>query len=230
MYCPVCHCEYVARVTVCPDCQVALVPELPGASSGESPSDAPWTLIWSGGDPRRHEELCAVLEDEKIPVRSSLDSGLLGLGASLDIYVPTPVATKAIDVLREIAAAEEEWRQSAGAGELELAAEDDLEASGTSEASAAWYPEDATVEIWSGENGELASMIAASLRENMIRFRAARDGEAPDGAAPDDPPDNAMPGSRTLRLFVLPEDDARARGIVRQIVDAVAPSTGAGPA
>ena len=218
MYCPVCHCEYVARVTVCPDCQVALVPELPGASSADSPSDSHWTLIWAGGDPRRHEELCAVLEEEEIPVRKSLDSGLLGLGASLDIYVPTPMVPKATEVLREIAAAEAEWQQSAEAGALELPDEDGAAASDDSTATAAWYPEDATSEIWSGENAELASMIAASLRENMIRFRADRDDASLENAAPDNPA-----RSRSMRLFVLPGDAARAKGIVRQIVDAVAP-------
>lgn len=218
MFCPVCHCEYVAGITVCADCQVPLVPELSGGASTEPELDAPWTLVWSGGDPGRREELRAALEEEQIPARSSQEGGLLNLAAyeSFDVYVPTPLVPKATEILREIAVAEEEWRRKAGTGVLELPAEEDVEsdapASELSEPAAEWHADDATSEIWSGDNAALTSMIAASLRENRINFRT-------------DPEETVMENasdSRPQAIFVAPEDEVRAKGIVRQIVDAAA--------
>lgn len=43
-YCPKCRYEYERRVTVCPDCQTALVEELP-AESAESPRPDDSTLV-----------------------------------------------------------------------------------------------------------------------------------------------------------------------------------------
>ena len=160
----------------------------------------------------------AALEEEQIPARSSQEGGLLNLAsyAAFDVYVPTPLAPKATEILREIAVAEEEWRRKAGTGVLELPAEEDVEsdapASEPSEPAAEWHADDATSEIWSGDNAALTSMIAASLRENRINFRT-------------DPEETVMENasdSRPQAIFVAPEDEVRAKGIVRQIVDAAA--------
>jgi hypothetical protein len=96
-------------------------------------------------------------------------------------------------------------------------------------------PQDATVEIWSGQNRELAAMIASSLRENHIPYRSDPDLSNPDIAGsdiagsdiaePDIPgPDNAEKSAsdetRPTRLFVFPEDEKSAKEIVREIVNA----------
>jgi hypothetical protein len=227
MYCPVCHCEYVAGVTFCADCQAALVENRPGGAPGAeaaegSAADSHWVLLWSAGDPRRQEDLCAVLEDEKIPARGSLEGGLLNLAAydAYDVYVPAALVPRAKEVLRQFAASEEEWQRSGGAAALELPAEEEVPAElDVPEPTGQWHPDDATSEVWSGANTDLASMIAASLRENMIRFRADPDDADLESVPPGSAPRDAGPH----KLFVLPQDDARARGIVRQIVDAVAP-------
>jgi hypothetical protein len=67
-----------------------------------------------------------------------------------------------------------------------------------------WYSEDATAEVWSGDQPELGEMIAASLQENQIHSR----------------PSNS---AGNCALFVLPGDEARACEIVREIVDAAPP-------
>jgi hypothetical protein len=67
-----------------------------------------------------------------------------------------------------------------------------------------WYAEDATVEIWSGDQTELGEMIAASLQENQIHSR----------------PSNS---TSNCALFVLPGDEVRAREIVREIVEGILP-------
>jgi hypothetical protein len=68
-----------------------------------------------------------------------------------------------------------------------------------------WYPEDATVKVSSTLNVERSSMIISSLRENYIRFRES---SSPDGYN---------------QIFVLPEDELRAREIVREIEEGSPP-------
>ena len=65
--------------------------------------------------------------------------------------------------------------------------------------SADWYPEDATVEVSSSSTAERSLTIISSLRENFIR---SRETSSPDGSK---------------KIFVLPEDELRAREIVREI-------------
>lgn len=90
---------------------------------------------------------------------------------------------------------------------MELATHDDLPATeirGEREPEN-WHPEDATVEVWSGDRNEHGLTLDLSLKENYIHFRAQelRDGE--------------------LRIFVMPEDETRAREIVREIVEGAPP-------
>jgi len=66
------------------------------------------------------------------------------------------------------------------------------------------YPEDATVLVWSGVGPDVREMIEMSLQENDMLSRSEQD------------------AGRT-RVFVLPEDEARAKEIVREIVDGEPP-------
>jgi hypothetical protein len=68
-----------------------------------------------------------------------------------------------------------------------------------------WYPEEATKEIWSRLDGDdISDGIAMALKENFIHCRL--DGD---------------PAKR--KAFVLPEDEPRAREIVRQIIEGAPP-------
>src|SRR5260370_42634969 len=64
--------------------------------------------------------------------------------------------------------------------------------------------EEATVEIWSGDDSSLRNMLIASLRENQIGVRQENTG-----------------GKSSL--FVAAEDEKRAREIVREIVEGAPP-------
>jgi len=65
-----------------------------------------------------------------------------------------------------------------------------------------WYPEDATVEIWSGGgNEDFSGAIEMALKENLIHCRV--DGASDDGKV----------------VLVMPEDESRAREIVREIIE-----------
>jgi hypothetical protein len=68
-----------------------------------------------------------------------------------------------------------------------------------------WHPEDADREIWNGGTQEQAVMIEASLRENNIHARV----------------DDLDDGPRNI--FVMREDEARAKEIVREIEEAAPP-------
>jgi len=67
-----------------------------------------------------------------------------------------------------------------------------------------WFSEDATVEVWSGQDETLGEMISASLLENDIHSRAEE-----------------FKDSRLV--FVQPKDESRAREIVREILEASPP-------
>jgi hypothetical protein len=66
-----------------------------------------------------------------------------------------------------------------------------------------WYPEDADAQVWTGVN-TLSDFLIAALHENGIRCRVERY------------------GSRA-RLLVLPEDEAKAGEIVREVVEGKPP-------
>ena len=68
-----------------------------------------------------------------------------------------------------------------------------------------WYPEDATSEVWSGNPKDRGFVVEMSLKENRINYRVATESD------------------ELKRVFVMPEDEARAREIVREIVDGVPP-------
>jgi hypothetical protein len=64
-----------------------------------------------------------------------------------------------------------------------------------------WYPEDATVEVWSQGADDLSIGIARSLDANCIHSRC----------------DSIASGAK--KIFVRPEDESFAREIVREIID-----------
>jgi hypothetical protein len=67
-----------------------------------------------------------------------------------------------------------------------------------------WYPEDATSLAWNGEPADSKNMIEMSLKENDIRMRWEMAHGKP-------------------QLFVLPEDEERAKEIVLEILEGQAP-------
>ncbi len=68
-----------------------------------------------------------------------------------------------------------------------------------------WYPEDATLEVWSGNPNEWGSLVEMSLKENRSNYRVA------------------IESDELKRVFVMPEDEGRAREIVREIVEGAPP-------
>jgi hypothetical protein len=256
MICPQCKAEYRQGFTVCADCEVPLVAELPAASgpSSESaasdqiagPVDDPFCAFWNGDDPRIHAELCGLLDEQGIPhktVRRADHLFNLNSKSAFQVGIPFSFFEKAEAAIKDAYGADEEIQPASrllppGTDHLpgtrkgltwfddrlrsaradsdshpELAVTALSEEPSSWEKAAVshadwdpqnWYPEDATVEVWSGDQPELCEMIAASLQENQIHCRLNN------------------PGDKCV-LFVLPNDKTRAHEIVREIIEGAPP-------
>src|SRR6202035_1340468 len=197
MYCPLCGAEYRPGFTVCSDCQVALVPDPPRAGSVSASNDTSdeksFALVWSGNDSRLHAEICEALEREKIPARTlGSEDHLFNLATrpAFEVYVPAGLVNSARETIHEVAGMEEVAEPSES-DLLEVPAEVN-----PSSDSADDYeerrdfrnpgPAGATVEIWSGQDADMAAMIASSLRENDIPYRSDTDLSDPDLPEPSD--------------------------------------------
>jgi hypothetical protein len=69
-----------------------------------------------------------------------------------------------------------------------------------------WNPAAAAIEVWSGDDEALATLVEACLAENQIGVR--RQGNEPG----------------TLRLLIMPADEPAAREILRQISEGIPPN------
>jgi hypothetical protein len=245
MICPQCRAEYRDGFTVCADCEVLLVPEYatgthalaaptPPAAPGD-PKEDPFCSFWKGDDARLHAEICALLDEKSIPhttIRREDHLFNLNSQPAFQIGVPFSQYERAETVIHDAFGTLEEetvgspWAEPfhSGAGVLGASAPRALlaeseekfsNASGEGQPSSfagtpstwdpdRWFPEDATTEVWASEDPLLGEMLIASLKENEIHCRwEERRGRC--------------------ALYVLPQDEERAREIIRQIEEGAAP-------
>jgi hypothetical protein len=253
MHCPVCGAEYRPGFTVCSDCQVDLVPEpprdaSPNASIDDNSVDASFALVWSGDDARIQAEICEALGRQKVPARTlGSEDHLFNLATrpAFEIYVPADLVNSAREAIKQVNAMEESVDPSES-DILEIPAEEGSPTDEDEEERRDYRrldPQDASVEIWSGPNRQLAAMIVSSLRENHIPchsdpdlsdpnlaestdiagLRIAESGAEPDVEEPALPKKGASGETRPARLFVFPEDEKSAKEIVREILNAAPP-------
>lgn len=227
MFCPNCKAEYRPGFTHCVDCDVDLVHELPktaierrGESEPGDPNEDPFCSFWRGEDPRVHAELCSVLDEAGIPHNTVFRRDHLFNLKSYPAYevgVPFSLFERAENAVKEAYGADgaedvgpAEWkgllieRQSEAIRKLPEtltpSPEDDIPGPPNAGEETDWFAEDATVKVWSGDANEPGDFLVAALHENGIRCRLDKN-------------------EQREELYVLPEDQWRAREIVREIAE-----------
>jgi hypothetical protein len=162
-------------------------------------------ILWRGSDPAKFTALQAALRDESIPFcQTQVYDPAGGFLSSRPYYLEAmpgfEIRVRASDLERAKCALD--WVQSkendSGTSGDPSAFKDDF-LDPKLRLPYDWDPNEATSEVWSGEDETMAEYLASALRENGIPSRI-----------PDEP------GHRA-RLCVRPEDLTRARDIVREI-------------
>lgn len=241
MFCPKCKAEYRPGFTHCADCDVDLVYELPKhtielrqiGEDGEyrvpggpgDPNEDPFCSFWKGNDARVHAELCGVLDEAGIPHNTVYRRDhLFNLSnyAAYEVGVPFSMYERAENVIKQAYGTDDV--ADVGAQELQLRAlperserpirklpealtpaeEQNIPGPPNAGEATGGYPEDATARVWSTETGEPSDFLVAALHENGIACRVDQSGQ-------------------NAQLYVSPENENRAREIVREVVEGTPP-------
>ena len=213
MFCPVCKAEYREGFYRCSDCDVPLVSSLPQAPLAVASSEEEeLVLLWQGGDPVVYTTLVSALREAQIPFHdqpvrdyeaylSSLPVGLYG-GGGFAIRVMRSNLQSAQQVLADVLGQPSEKRDIEASSPFSFDATGDVPEAIPAERDA----EEAVATVWSGEDAAMAQFVQDILRENAIPSR--RLGEPP-GAE---------------HILVRPEDERRAREIVREVIKGAPPA------
>ena len=204
MFCPQCKAEYRPGFSRCADCDVDLVYELPPAAE---PPPEPLESFWIGDDQEWFQFLCAKLKSAEIPFETRLSSREVpeGVIEKYEITVQPSLAYQASRYISEQAFNRVYDEEDDKEGPLSIPEDPAAPVEVAPRDYKPWFAEDATAEVFSepvgsagDEEESKAGMIEMSLRENLIQSRTEDSN-----------------GSR--KVFVLPEDEPRAREIVREV-------------
>lgn len=221
MFCPKCKAEYRAGFTECSDCGERLVERLDATvPTNRARSTGGPELLWSGTDAGMSELIIGELDQAGIPHHSQMrDVGLLpGLSQPVTaIFIPAVHHDAAHAALEAARRESESGAQTPGetassseadsegtSGEMRDA-DDETDRAGSAEGNDAgnYDPDQATAEVWSGDDADTKDMLIASLRENGIEGEIDSEGE--------------------FRIRVMPSAESRAREIIREVIEATPP-------
>ncbi len=207
MICPDCKCEYRAGVTQCSDCDVPLVAALDRAAPARLADDR-IVCVWSGNDPRECAERREALDGAGIRFTdpSTGYSDFPTLRPRTEICVLSADEDRARKVLVELdERADFHELTPAEINSSAFPAPDDVGsdqgANSLTDFDDDGDEDEAVREVWNGEQEDFANTLSACCRENGIASRKLSD-------------------SGRWRLFVRPEREARAKEIVREVVQA----------
>jgi hypothetical protein len=211
MICPCCKCEYIRGVTQCADCGVALVGAL-NSSAPDTQGGLEIVSVWEGNDPNECAAVKDALEEAGIPVIDQQSAGYFifpSMRPKTEIFVSSKNLEQAKKVLLDLEAWDNPEELSEGEREsLELpeinTPDSDEQATMASDSSDDWDEDDPVAEVWNGDNEHLADTLSACLREIGIGSRK-------------------LPEAGHWHLAVRPEQEARAKEIVREVGEASPP-------
>src|ERR1700730_3715018 len=211
MVCPNCKCEYIRGVTECAECCVALVDALdPGASV--PPANDELVSVWQGDDPADCATVTDALKKAGIPVLNQGPTGYFiysSMRPNAEICVYRANADRAGKILDDLLSWDdpeemtEEERASLELPESDLK-EIDSQSTLPQDLTQEWYDEDPVAEVWNGDREDFADGLLAFFREVGIASRKLAE-------------------AGHWRVVVRPEQEARAKEIVREVVDASPP-------
>jgi hypothetical protein len=212
MFCPSCKCEYLAGVTQCSDCDVPLVDALE-APTATPPGDGGIVSIWYGDDPRAFAQVKEALDKAGIRFMGPVPTGYFifpSMRPKMEVAVSVADRERAEKVMLELESLGEdpdeltpEQRESLAIPDSDSV--DHAEAASTeTDAPENWDDQEPVHEVWKGDEEDFANTLIACFRENGIASRKLTEG-------------------KRWRLVVRPENEARAKEIVREVVEASPP-------
>jgi hypothetical protein len=219
MICPKCKAEYRQGFTRCSDCGVDLVYAIP-VEAPRIVEAAQKPIVVSEGtefkalqrwvDAVWCADACLKLRNERVAYRVTEIPKPVGFQMQprqeFEIAVPVGEFERAKEILEiqvELGQEEDFPSEEEIQSVMELPDHGDL--SGNEKIKPEWDPknwdaEDASVEVWSGSQFHVGDIIELALRENQIHARFEET-------------------ERRKAILVMPEDEGRAREIVREIVE-----------
>jgi hypothetical protein len=211
MFCPSCKCEYIAGVTQCSDCDVPLVDSLSSGTAAPLKHSGV-VAVWSGNDPAECIAVKDALTKAEIPfVDQSSNAYFIfrSMRPKTEICVPLTEEERAKKILLGFQGSldlEELTPEEIASLELPESSGDSQDEEVTIQSGMAedWDDQERVSEIWKGDEEHFADTLIACLRENGIASHKIAE------------------GSR-WRLVVRPEQEARAKEIVREVVEARPP-------
>jgi hypothetical protein len=211
MFCPNCKCEYLPGVKECADCGVGLVDAL-DSSAAKPTEDGGLASIWTGDDPGECAAVKQALEKAGISFTDQASTGYFifpSMRPRTEIWVSNSDRDRAVKVLLDLEGGVDPAELTPDEIEsLALPESDDVDpdqdTAAPDDIPDDWGAEVAESEVWSGEKEDFANTLAACLRKIGIASR--KFGEA-----------------GHWRLLVRPEQEARAKEIVREVVEASPP-------
>jgi hypothetical protein len=260
MFCPVCKYEFRRGFTRCNTCDVDLVETLPAeeeidhtapTSAAEPDPDRP-VLLWSGASGGFYSALTLALESAQVPYnKEELDARMVFTSqhVDLEVWVSTANLFRAEAIrdgllanplyANEASSAPDFQNQDDAGDELLAALSDEVRDEDderprdipTKYVSRELYSEDATSEVWSGQDEMMADVLKSCLAEVGINCYVESpespesddfDSDASSGAHPDHESNGSAESATLFAVRVLPQDERRARQIVRAVTDGAA--------
>lgn len=210
MICPNCKCEYIKGVTQCADCGVPLVDRLD--SDPETVERPAVAVVWQGGDPGERAAVKEALLEAGVPVVDQETAGHLffpSMNPQTDIFVAAENLERAKKVLADLEAwdtPEEALEGESDSEELpETGGPDDAEDDVTPDTSEQWEEDEPVAEVWKGSQEDLAETLSLCLREVGIASHISSE-------------------AGVWSLVVRPEKEAKAKEVVREVVEASPPA------